>query len=213
MRRLIINADDYGYSPRYNEGILRAAAAGAIDATSAMVLREHCQPTPLLRSGVQIGLHFECSESSDGPAKSVGARAQLARFEDLFRRPPDFLDSHHHRHATEPLAAQVEAIAGELDVRVRCADQGHRQRLRSLGLKTSKRLIGRYLESQPPLPVEVEDVLAGATPPEGLTEWMTHPGLGDPDTGSSFDLGREDDLAVLMGFACRPPLRHWRDGI
>ena len=125
---------------------------------------------------------------------------------------PDFLDSHHHRHVSEPLAAQVEAIAGELDVRVRCADPDHREHLRSLGLKTPERLIGRYLESQPPLPAEVEDVLAGAKPPEGLTEWMTHPGLGDPGTGSSFDLGREDDLAVLLGFASRPPLRRWRDG-
>ena len=48
-RQLIITADDYGYWPSYNEGILAAIEAGAVDAVSAMVEREHCDPRPLLR--------------------------------------------------------------------------------------------------------------------------------------------------------------------
>ena len=56
---LLITADDYGYSPRYNAGILRAAHRGAIDAASAMVTRPWCDPAPLLASGVEVGLHLE----------------------------------------------------------------------------------------------------------------------------------------------------------
>ena len=58
-RRLIITADDYGYWPSYNEGILAAIEAGAIDSVSAMVDREYCDPAPLLESGVEVGLHLE----------------------------------------------------------------------------------------------------------------------------------------------------------
>src|SRR5438876_11311733 len=32
---------------------------GAVDCVSAMVEREHCDPKPLLGSGVEIGLHIE----------------------------------------------------------------------------------------------------------------------------------------------------------
>ena len=39
MRHLIISADDYGYSPAYDEGILEAAEAEAIDAVSVLVRR------------------------------------------------------------------------------------------------------------------------------------------------------------------------------
>src|SRR4051794_88448 len=39
-RVLIITADDYGYSPRYDEGIVEAAGAGAVDSVSVMVTRE-----------------------------------------------------------------------------------------------------------------------------------------------------------------------------
>jgi predicted glycoside hydrolase/deacetylase ChbG (UPF0249 family) len=34
---LVITADDYGYWPSYNRGILDAVAAGAVDSVSAMV--------------------------------------------------------------------------------------------------------------------------------------------------------------------------------
>jgi predicted glycoside hydrolase/deacetylase ChbG (UPF0249 family) len=212
LPRLIVTADDYGYSRRYNEGILRAAAAGAIDATSAMVLRPACDPTPIAGSGVEVGLHVERPVGIDDEAANAEPRRQLALFEDIFERPPAYLDGHHHCHATEPMAAEVEAIALELGVRVRSAVAEHRARLRELGVETSERLIGRYEESGPPLPVEVEEVAAGAAPPSGLTEWMMHPGLSDPGAGSSFDRGREDDLAVALRFAARPSLRRWRDG-
>ena len=47
-RFLVITADDYGYWPSYNEGILAAVEAGAVDAVSVMTEREHCDPRPLI---------------------------------------------------------------------------------------------------------------------------------------------------------------------
>ena len=59
MAILVITADDYGYWPSYNRGILDAIGMGAVDCVSAMVEREHCEPEPLLETGVEIGLHIE----------------------------------------------------------------------------------------------------------------------------------------------------------
>ena len=35
-------------------------------------------------------------------------------------------------------------------------------------------------------------------PPEGVTEWMVHPGHADSDSGSSYDLARQEDLGLLQ---------------
>jgi predicted glycoside hydrolase/deacetylase ChbG (UPF0249 family) len=213
LQRLIVTADDYGYSRRYNEGILQAARAEAIDAASAMVLRGACAAEPILESGVEVGLHLELPAGIDDEDAAAEPRRQLGLFENIFRRPPAYLDGHHHCHANGPMAAEVNGIALELGVRVRCTGDEHRSKLRAMGIEVPEQLIGRYAETQPPLPPEVEHVAAGGEPPEGLTEWMTHPGLNDPDAGSSFDRGREDDLAVLLRFAPSPLLRRWRNRV
>jgi predicted glycoside hydrolase/deacetylase ChbG (UPF0249 family) len=107
--RLLITADDYGYSRRVNDGILVAARAGAIDAVSAMVGREDCEPEPLLSSGVRIGLHLEPAAEDEAPEGAV--ERQTESFERLFGRPPGHLDGHHHCHASAPLAGAVEQLA------------------------------------------------------------------------------------------------------
>ena len=106
-RLLVITADDYGYWPSYNQGILEAIEMGAIDCVSAMVDREYCEPEPLLETGVEIGLHIEF-EARWGPRSGAPARTslrvQLDRFVDLFGRWPSFLNGHKHCHARPELA-------------------------------------------------------------------------------------------------------------
>jgi predicted glycoside hydrolase/deacetylase ChbG (UPF0249 family) len=210
--RLIVTADDYGYSRRYNEGILRAIESGAIDATSAMVLREACDPLPLLDAGAEVGLHLELEPGLGADEAKAEPQRQLDLFEAMFGRPPAYLDGHLHSHATEPAATEVIALARERGMRVRGADEWHRARLRESGVLTPERLIGRYEPSQPVIPAEISSVAAGGEPPAGLTEWMTHPGLSDRESGSSFDAGRERDLAALLRLAPSPFLRRWRSG-
>jgi chitin disaccharide deacetylase len=184
---LIITADDYGYAREYNRGILRAAAAGAIDAVGAMVGRGSCEPAPLLDAGVEIGLHLELPGED-----SV---AQLERFEALFGRPPAFLNGHHHCHARPEVAVAIAGLAAERGLPVRSVDAEHRRMLRAAGVATPDRLIGRMDPSEPALP----SLLAhGGTPPPGVTEWMVHPGHPDPGSGSSFDEAREQDLNLLL---------------
>jgi chitin disaccharide deacetylase len=184
---LIITADDYGYAREYNRGILRAVAAGAIDAVGAMVGRGWCEPAPLLDAGVEIGLHLELP--------GEGTVAQLERFEALFGRPPAFLNGHHHCHARPEVAVTIARLAAERGLPVRSVNAEHRRMLRAAGVATPDRLIGRMDPSEPALPSLLAD---GRTPAPGVTEWMVHPGYPDPGSGSSFDQARAQDLNLLL---------------
>lgn len=184
---LIVAADDYGYAPGYNRGILEAVEAGAIDCASAMVGRRWCDPEPLLATGVEIGIHV------DPPGDDL--REQLDAFERLFGQPPAYLDGHHHCHARPERADRVAQLAAERGMPVRSVDPDHRARLRAVGVPTPDRLVGRLEPSEPALP----PLLAGKAPlPDGVTEWMVHPGHRDRRAGSSYDAGREEDLSVVL---------------
>jgi predicted glycoside hydrolase/deacetylase ChbG (UPF0249 family) len=204
---LLITADDYGYSPRYCEGILRAARAGAVDAVSAMVMRPWCDPTPLLASGVEIGLHLELAESGSEDAAGE-PRRQADLFSRLFGRPPAHIDGHHHCHTTAPLLEAVSELAARLDARVRSIGESDRRRLRERGVRTPDRLIGRLRGEEPALPPELRDLRSGSAPlTAGLTEWVVHPGLADPAAGSAFDAARDEDLGLLLELADEPRLQ------
>ncbi len=194
-RLLVITADDYGYWPSYNEGILEAIEMGAIDSVSAMVDREYCEPEPLLDTGVEIGLHIEF-EGRWGPRSGAPARTslrvQLERFGDLFGRWPAFLNGHKHCHARPELATPVFQTAQQTAAPVRSVNPDHRQWLRERGIDTPDLLIGRTESKQPAEPSELRD------PPPGVTEWVTHPGHPDSESGSSYDLARQEDLALLQ---------------
>jgi hypothetical protein len=194
-RQLIITADDYGYWPSYNEGILASIEAGAIDAVSVMVEREFCDPAPLQESGVEVGLHIEFEgrwgPRSGAPARS-SLRVQMDRFVDLFHRWPAFLNGHHHCHARPELATPVLQTAQQIGVPVRSVNPDHRQWLRERGIATPDLLLGRLQTNEPVDPPELRDL------PQGVTEWFTHPGIPDAESGSEYDLARREDMDAVL---------------
>ena len=199
-RLLVITGDDYGYWPSYNRGILEAVEMGALDCVSAMVEREHCDPGPLLESGVEIGLHVEFEgrwgPRSGAPARSA-LRVQLDRFVDLFGRWPSFINGHKHCHARPELATPVFQMAKQIGVPVRSVNPDHRQWLRERGIDTPDRLVGRTRSNEPAEPPEIRN------PPPGVTEWVTHPGHPDAASGSSYDVARQEDLQLLRRIRVR----------
>ncbi len=163
-----------------------------------MVEREWCDPDPLLDTDVAIGLHLELptlplrADDDQRRAASEALERQLDRFSALFRRPPTHLDGHHHCHAAAGIASVVARTAAERGLRVRSVDPRHRRLLRCLGVETPDLLIGRLSENEPVLPPQVQSL------PDGLTEWVVHPGYRDERAGSAYDAGREEDLRVLL---------------
>lgn len=184
-------------------------------------------PAPLLTAGVAIGLHLELPgsgargreggeteaalDTAEREAALTALADQLALLEASIRRPAAHLDGHHHCHAAPVLATAIGREAARRGLPVRSVGPRHRRALRTAGAPTPDRLVGRLSETEPVLPSELEPLVArrGAAPP-GITEWMVHPGYGDPAAGSSYDAGREEDLRLLLELAERDDLRALR---
>jgi hypothetical protein len=230
VRRLIVNADDFGLTRGVSEGILAAHRQGIVTSTTALVTAPI--PDALVAaardSGLGVGLHVNFTlgrpltagrslVDDEGrfvrDARRAAARAaprdvereleaQLERFERLFRRPPTHLDSHHHvgRHA--PVAEALLAEARRLGVPVRSQDEHARRRALAAGLRTPDHFFG---ESGPDAYWTPARVLARlrALPP-GLSEFMSHPGRCDAALAySRYGRQRETELVGLGTPAAR----------
>jgi predicted glycoside hydrolase/deacetylase ChbG (UPF0249 family) len=230
IRRLIVNADDFGLTPGVSLGILRAHRHGIVTSTTAMVNREIAPDLVAAArdSGIGIGLHVNLTLGSpisrarslvDGAgafvrdARRAAARAdardvaaeveaQIDRFLDVFRQRPTHLDTHHHVGLYEPVAEVVVQAASRLGVAVRSQNATARARARTAGLATPDHFAG---ESGPDAYWSLDRTLGHLrTLAPGTTEFMTHPGLFDDALGFS-RYGRQRE-AELVGLGT-PPAR------
>ena len=105
MRRLIVNADDFGLAAGVNEGIIKAHVCGILTSTSLMVDRPAAADAVRLareHPALSVGLHYvEDGPEIDEPGHVARTfAAQLARFRELTGADPTHVDSHHHVHLT-----------------------------------------------------------------------------------------------------------------
>lgn len=137
MQRLIINADDYGYSKEINEGILEAHESGIVTSTTIMSNEqffeqaiEHYPKT--LGLGVHLNLTWGKSLATGEPFsrwnkyRAIFGLVRKEFLEKEFRKQiekvlergikPDHLDSHHHLHAFSPIRETVLHLAREYNI-------------------------------------------------------------------------------------------------
>jgi hypothetical protein len=205
VKLLVINADDLGYDPEIDRGILEAHARGIVSSTTAMV------ETPFAAAALAaaprslgVGLHAVLDPALDRDAAERRLREQLARFEALRGGPPTHLDSHKHAHASPPLLDAFAAVAAELALPVRALDEPMRRLLRERGVVTCDLFLGDA--ARRPGWTEPELVAALAALPDGATEIMAHPGYAPSRARTSFGPERELELAVLCGGPAREAL-------
>jgi predicted glycoside hydrolase/deacetylase ChbG (UPF0249 family) len=211
MRRLLITADDYGYAVAYDEGILEAAEAGAVDSVSAFADRDAAGPEQLLATGVEVGLHVDLGWTNEaamatGEERKEAARLigeQIARFTQRFAGPPAYLDGHHHCHARAGLGVVVADLALLHGLPVRSISPRHRRLLRCRGVPTPGLLVGRLEQTEDPVPAGLTVEGVARMPADLIVEWMVHPGHADPGSGSAYDRGRAEDLELLLTW--KPP--------
>ncbi len=202
MRQLIVNADDLGYDPEIDRGILLAHREGLVTSATAMVLTPFA-PAALAAAppSLGVGLHAVLDPALDEAAARAELLRQLDRFEALRGAPPTHLDSHKHAHARPAILAAVAQVAAARRLPVRAMDAALRAALRARGVATTDGFLGDA--ARRPAWTEAALVAALLAVPEGLTELMAHPGFRPSVASTSFGVEREVELAALTGVAAR----------
>ncbi len=202
MKLLVVNADDLGYDPEIDRGILEAHARGIVTSATAMV------ETPFAAAALRAappslgtGLHAVLDPGLGRAGAEAALRRQLARFEELRGAPPTHIDSHKHAHARPEILSGVIAVAAERDLPVRAIDAAMRSALRAGGILTGDAFLGDAARR----PAWTGEELLGALPGvgEGVTELMAHPGHAPSHVKTSFGIEREVELLAL----CDPAVR------
>jgi predicted glycoside hydrolase/deacetylase ChbG (UPF0249 family) len=202
VKVLIVNADDLGYDPEIDRGILEAHRRGIVTSATAMV--ETPFAAAALRgapSSLGLGLHAVLDPGLGRAEAEAALRRQLARFEELRGAPPSHLDSHKHAHARPEILAAFAAVAAERRLPVRAMDAATRAALRAGAVRVADAFLGDAT-LRPAWTVEaLVASLSGVG--EGVTELMAHPGHAPSHARTSFGVEREQELAAL----CDPRAR------
>jgi predicted glycoside hydrolase/deacetylase ChbG (UPF0249 family) len=184
-RRLVVNADDFGWTPGINRGVAEAHERGVVTSASLIVdapFAEEAARLALEMPGLALGLH-----AADPTPGAAELRRQVERFRELLGRAPTHLDSHHHVHGDPTRLPAFREVAAEHGLRLR----GHS------GLRV---VLGFYGQR-----IGVDD-LARALADEaaaGDAELCCHPGYVDEHLVSSYREEREIELRTL----CDPGAR------
>jgi predicted glycoside hydrolase/deacetylase ChbG (UPF0249 family) len=206
MRRLIVNADDLGYDPEIDRGILEAHARGIVSSATAMVeTRFAAAALRAAPASLVIGLHAVLDPALGLAEAEAALTGQLARFLLLRGQPPSHLDSHRHAHAAPGPFAAVVRVALLHRLPVRSIDPAMRTALRAAGLRTPDAFLGDASLR----PAWTEEALLDALGRvgEGTTELMAHPGHAPSQVRTSFGGEREVELAALTSPRVRERVR------
>ena len=239
MRRLIVNADDFGRGVGCTRGILAAHRDGIVTSTTCMVnlpwsedaaqQARQAQQVDLPTLGIGLHLNFCYGAPLTGAAVPSllaadgllmrdlprlreqmqandierEARAQLARFWDLFHRNPTHLDSHQHVHGMPVAAPVVLALAQEIGCPMRASSPQQAAQAHAAGVPTPLPVEVGFFGAEHLLTVEALVTLLRSLP-TGTSELMCHPGYSDEALAdSSYTTQREIELATL----CDPAIR------
>lgn len=188
MKRIIINADDYGLSSKFNQGILELINQGIVTSVSVMINRRFVFPKELLGfSDISIGLHLESTEGDN----LIYFDKQIKKFKKIFGVWPSHLDGHLHCHLKKENRSQTIELAKKYNIPVRSRFKKGRLDLKNNKIKTPERfftwnpkmahtLLRRLRESQ-----------------EDLVEVVCHPGYFDPNYLKKYNKQREKEMIFL----------------
>lgn len=216
LKRLIVNADDFGLSAGVNRGIIDCAERGIVTSTSLMVRQRAAAPAAEYAQhhrAISVGLHVDLGEwiyshgnwihvdivvpMDDEQAVRREVRRQVEEFRRLVRRDPSHLDSHQHVHRNEPVRSELLIIGRELGIPVREFSE----------VKYCGDFYGQDGEGRP-LPDVISDhglgMILGRLEAE-VTELGCHPGYLE-DLSSVYREERQDEIKVLCGAGIRDVL-------
>jgi hypothetical protein len=218
-RRLIVNADDLGYDPAINRGIVEAMRRGAVTSATLMVNLPHSAEGAAQAHGLAVGLHLNLARGSPVsprfpatllvagaldetrvdalPPEVVEdeALAQLDRAGELLGRPPTHADVHRHLHRHPAVLEGLARAAVRRRIPLRALDAAMRSTLRARGIRTTDHFTGDAGAEAYWTAGRFAEALAALAP--GITEWMCHPGHLPTHVRSGYAAQRVVELETL----------------
>jgi predicted glycoside hydrolase/deacetylase ChbG (UPF0249 family) len=214
LRRLIVNADDFGLSSGVNDGILEAHVRGIVTSTSLMVrapFAAEAVERAALHPSLSIGLHLDLGEwafrsdtwvplyevvsLSDRDAVTTEVHRQIEAFIGLVGSNPTHVDSHQHVHAREPVRSVASDLAAQLGVPLRHVSPEVTYCGNFYGQTADGTTLADLITAK-----ALTGIISSLAP--GTTELACHPGYaGDLDT--MYREERAAEVAVL----CDPRVR------
>jgi len=224
MTKLIINADDFGYSTGVNLGILEAYKNGVASSTTMMVNMPGAADAAALalaHPGLGVGIHLvlDCGfpVSKDVPSLvnesgrfyKMNELVEKAKLHDIEKElsaqiekffllglSPTHLDGHHHVHGQERIYPIVQLLAKEYSLPIRkvSADTNHPS---NQFLQTTQTFLYDFYGNEL-TPASLIHLLEKSMSFE-TAEIMCHPAFIDEEllAGSSYNVQRARELAVL----------------
>jgi predicted glycoside hydrolase/deacetylase ChbG (UPF0249 family) len=235
MKRLIVNADDYGRTAGINEGTLEAYVKGIVISATVMILEAAAEEGLHLARAVApdlaLGLHFAVTGGgrSASPPGSLPQLAPAGRFVRSVEELPEWIPEQEVRKELEAQIALFEKRAGKPPTHL---DSHHHSALhisvapvfasvakeRGLPVRASN---GRALAQLREKGLRVPDFFiesffgSGATSEnlrfilahlrEGVTELMCHPGYPDDALVRNSSYAREREKEIAA--LCDPAIR------
>lgn len=190
MNKLIINADDFGYSFGVNKGIVEAHLKGVVTSTSVMVKAVAAQEAAGLSRypELSVGLHFMLGNPSN-PA--IELQKQAEAFKAITGKAPDHIDVHKSLDHPKELENVLRTYSREHSIPIR--KLGFAKFIRSyIGMPGGDVSVGRFK-------------LAVDEATETYNEIMCHVGYCDDylREHSSYNVLRELELKTL----CSPAVK------
>ncbi|MCX5777918.1 MAG: ChbG/HpnK family deacetylase [Elusimicrobia bacterium] len=211
MKKIIVNADDFGYRESINKGIVLAHKNGVVSSASLFVDREGtdeavglAKENPSLGMGIHLDLDrfFTVDHAMGVVTELINAdleavkgeiRRQIEKYL-AFGFSADHVNSHHHAHLNAQLFPLVCAMAQEYKIpaiRFLCnhfVNDAECDRMRAIAQKHLLSFADHFIEGW---------YWGNVDEPFVVAELMTHPGYGE--------LWREAELA----HCCQPPLKQY----
>jgi chitin disaccharide deacetylase len=224
MTKLIVNADDYGYSKGVNYGIIEAHLNGIVNSATMMMNMyavEHgielAKQTPTLGLGIHLVLtagkplldDLETIVDQNGAFHKLSfwndhSTANVAEVEKewdaqiqkflSFNLKPTHLDSHHHMHMLPILQPVIVKLSQKYDLPVRISENHHIEGI----IPFTDQLLTDFYGSD--IPVDYFETIKERIV-EGVetVEIMVHPALVDNHlkNGTSYCFERLTELDIL----------------
>jgi predicted glycoside hydrolase/deacetylase ChbG (UPF0249 family) len=213
-RELIVNADDFGRTPGINRGVMEAHEHGIVTTASLMVrwpdaveAADYARARRTLGLGLHVDLGewvyhnkvwepiYEVVDAADRAAVEDEVRGQLSIFRRLVGAEPTHLDSHQHVHRHEPVRSIMRDLAAELGFTLRAETPRIHVRADFYGQELNGDPLPRGIRAE-----RLIEILRSL--PNGISELVCHPGLGD-DAPPPYVAERAREVVAL----CDPDVR------